>query len=72
MQQDIIDALDKATRKYQGETPKEERTNGGITMVMWATVRSKTSSLRGQFAKHLAIANPKLGDQFFNEASTFL
>jgi hypothetical protein len=60
MQQDIVDALGKATREYQDETPKEKRTDADVTAVMRAAVRSKTSSLRGQFAKHLAVANPYL------------
>lgn len=72
MQQDIVGALDKAARKYQDETPKDNRTNTCITVVMRAVVRSKTSLLRGQFGKYLAVANPKLGDQFLNEASTIL
>jgi hypothetical protein len=44
MQQDIADALDKVAKKYQDETPKVDRTDAGVTMVMQAAVKSKTSS----------------------------
>jgi hypothetical protein len=72
MQQDIVDASDEAARKYQDETPKDDRTDAGITAVMHAAVRSKTTSLRGQLGKYLVVANPKLGDQFLDEASAIL
>jgi hypothetical protein len=72
MQQDIADALDEAARKYQDETSKDDGTDAGVTTVMCAVVRSKTTSLRGQFGKYLAVANPKLGDQFLDEASAIL
>jgi hypothetical protein len=62
---------DKAASKYQDETPKDDRTDAGVTAVMRAAIWSKTTSLRGQSAKHLAVANPKLGDQSLDEASAF-
>ena len=48
----IADASDEAARKYPDKTSKEERTDAGVTMVIQAAVRSKTSSLRRQYAKH--------------------
>jgi hypothetical protein len=36
---------------------------------MRAVAKSKTTSLRGQFGKHLAVANPKLGDKFLDEVN---
>lgn len=34
MQQDIINALNEAVRKYLNKTPKEERTNVGVIVIM--------------------------------------
>jgi hypothetical protein len=62
MQQDIADASNEVARKYLDENPKEERIDAGVAAVMRAADRSKITSLRGQFGKHLAVANPKLGD----------
>jgi hypothetical protein len=69
MQQDITNASDEAARKYFDETPEEERFDYGITAVMRAVAKSKTTSLRRQFGKHLVIANPKLGDKFLDEVN---
>jgi hypothetical protein len=36
---------------------------------MKAVAKSKTFSLRGQFGKHLTVANLKLGDKFLDEVT---
>jgi hypothetical protein len=68
-QQEIAEACDDAARKYYEETPKEDKNNATITTVMRAATRSKQHSFKVQFAKYLAIANPKFGDKFLEEVS---
>jgi hypothetical protein len=46
MQQDITNASNEAARKYLNKTPKEERTDAGVIVIMRATAKSKTSFLR--------------------------
>jgi hypothetical protein len=60
-QQDIVETSDEATRKYVEETPKDDRCVSAVTAVMKAT------SFRKNFSKFIALANPKLGDKFFEE-----
>jgi hypothetical protein len=60
LQQKIAEASDEAARKYVEETPKEERSDSGVTAVMRAVAKDKVQSFKGQFSKLLAIANPKL------------
>jgi hypothetical protein len=69
-QQEIAEASDDAARKYYEETPKEDRNNAAVTAVMRHAARSKQQSFKGQFAKYLAIANPKFGDKFLQEVSS--
>jgi hypothetical protein len=69
LQQEIAEAADDAARKYYDDTAKEDRSDTAITALMRAAARSKQQSFRGQFAKHLAIANPKFGDRFLQEVS---
>jgi hypothetical protein len=69
LQQEIAEAADDAARKYYDETAKEDRSNTDVTAVMRATARSRQQYFKGQFAKHLAIANPKFGDRFLQEVS---
>jgi hypothetical protein len=40
-QQEIAEAFDDAARKYYEETPKEDRSDSGITAVMRAAAKSK-------------------------------
>jgi hypothetical protein len=63
------EAVDDAARKYYDEIAKEDRSDTAVTTVMKATARSMQQSFRGQFAKHLAIANPKFGNKFLQEVS---
>jgi hypothetical protein len=70
LQQEIAEAADDVARKYYDETAKKDRSDTAITVVMRAATRSRQQSFRGQFAKHLAIANPKFGDKFLQEMST--
>ena len=69
MQQKIAEVSDEATRKYVEETPEGERSDFGITAAMRARAKSKVESYKGQFSKYLTIANPKLGNEFFEEVS---
>jgi hypothetical protein len=69
LQQEIAEAADDAVRKYYDETAKEDRSNAAVTVVMRAAARTMQQSFRGQFAKHLAIANPKFGDKFLQVVS---
>jgi hypothetical protein len=69
-QQEIAEASDDAARKYYEETPKEDRSDAAVTAVMRAAARTKQQSFRGQFAKYLAIANPKFGEKFLEEVSS--
>jgi len=71
LQQEIAEAADVAARKYYEETAKEDWSDTAVTAVMRAAAKSKQQSFRGQFAKHLAIANPKFGDRFLEEVSAF-
>jgi hypothetical protein len=41
LQQEIAEASDEAARKYYDETPKKERYNTSITIVMRAVAKSK-------------------------------
>jgi DNA integrity scanning protein DisA with diadenylate cyclase activity len=65
LQQEITKASDEATRKYMEETPKDERSDYGMMAVMRVVAKNKVQSFKGQFSKYTAIANPKLGDEFF-------
>jgi hypothetical protein len=49
------------------ETLEGERSDSGVTTAMRAGAKSKIQSYKGQFSKYLAIANPKLGDEFLEE-----
>ena len=69
MQQEIAEAADDAARKYYEETAKEDWSDTAITILMRAAAKSKQQSFKGQFAKRLAIANPKFGDKFLQEVS---
>jgi hypothetical protein len=69
LQQEIAEAADDVARKYYDETAKEDRSDTVITAVMRAAAKTRQQSFRGQFAKHLAIANPKFGDMFLQEVS---
>ena len=68
-QQEIAEAADEAARKYYDETAPEDRSDTDVTSQMRAAARNKQQSFRGQFAKHLAVANPKFGDKFLQEVS---
>jgi hypothetical protein len=69
LQQEIAEAADDAARKYYDETAKEGRSDTAVTALMRAAARSKQQSFKGQFIKHLAIANPKFGNRFLQEVS---
>jgi hypothetical protein len=69
LQQEIAEAADDVVRKYYDETAKEDRSDTAVTAVMRAASKTRQQSFRGQFAKHLAIANPKFGDRFLQEVS---
>jgi hypothetical protein len=59
--------LDDAARKYYDKSPKAEKSKDRVTIVMQVAAKSKTPSLKGRFAKHLAITNPKLNNEFWEE-----
>jgi hypothetical protein len=61
--------FDEVVRKYVDETPKNEKSDSGVTIVMGAPIKNKAYSFKGQFSKSTVIANPKFGDQFFEEIS---
>jgi hypothetical protein len=67
LKQEIAEAFDEATRKYVEETPEGDKSDSGIIAAMRAGPKSKIQSYKGQFSKYLAIANPKLGDEFLEE-----
>jgi hypothetical protein len=69
LHQEIAEAFDKEVRKYVKEILEEERSNFGMMAVMRATAKNKVQSFKGQFSKYTAIANPKLGDEFFEEVN---
>jgi hypothetical protein len=54
-------------RKYVEETPKGDRSDSGVTAAMKARAKNKIQSYKGLFSKYLAIANPKLGEEFLEE-----
>jgi hypothetical protein len=49
------------------ETPEGDRSDSGVTIAMKAGAKNKIQSYKGQFTKYLAIANPKLRDEFLKE-----
>jgi hypothetical protein len=71
-QQEIAEASDDVARKYYEETPKEDRNDTAVTAIMRHATKSRQHSFKGQFAKSLAIANPKFGDKFLQEVSSSL
>jgi hypothetical protein len=71
LQQEIAEAADEAARKYYDETDPKDISDSEVTALMRAAARSKQHSFRGQFAKHLAVANPKFGDKFLQEVCAF-
>jgi hypothetical protein len=62
LQQEIGEASNDVARKYYDETPKEDRSDTGVT-----AAKTKHHSFKGQFFKYLSIANPKFGDKFLEE-----
>jgi hypothetical protein len=72
LQQEIAEASDDAAKNYYDETPKEDRSDEGVTTAMRSAAKSKQQSFKGQFSKYLAIANPKFGDKCLDEVSAFL
>jgi hypothetical protein len=70
-QQEIADASNDAARNYYEETAEADRTVSGVTAVMRAAAKAKQQSFKGQFSKFTAVANPKFGDEFFQEVSDF-
>jgi 3-methyladenine DNA glycosylase AlkC len=62
LQQEIVEAFDKVARKYNNETPEEEKNALGITAAMRAIAKTTHQSFEGQFSKYTAITNSKLGD----------
>ena len=66
-QHEIGEASDDAARKYYDETPKEDRSDVGITAAMRAAARTKHQSFKGQFFKYLLITKLKFGDKFLEE-----
>jgi hypothetical protein len=71
LQQEIADASNDAARKYYEETEEADQTIPGVTTVMRAEAKAKQQSFKGQFSKFTAVANPKFGDEFFQEISDF-
>jgi adenine-specific DNA glycosylase len=71
LQQEIAEAADDAARKYYDETAKEDTSDTTVTALIRAAAKTRQQSFRGQFAKYLAIANPKFGDRFLQEVSAF-
>ena len=69
IQQETEEASDDTARKYYDETPKEDKSNTGVTTTMRAAAKLKHQSFKGQFFKYLSIANPKFGDKFLEEVS---
>jgi hypothetical protein len=69
---EVVFLCSLAARKYYDETPKEDRSDEGVTAVMRSAAKSKQQSFKGQFSKYLAVANPKFGDKFLDEVSAFL
>ena len=69
LQQEIAEVADDATRKYYDETTKEDMSDTTVTTIMRVAARSRQQSFKGQFAKHLTVANPKFGDRFLQEVS---
>ena len=66
-QQEIGEASNDAARKYYDETPKEDRSDAGVTAAMRASAKLKHQSFKAQFFRYLSIANPKFGDKFLEE-----
>jgi hypothetical protein len=64
LQQQIVEASDEAARKYVEKTPEAEKSDSGVTAFMKAAAKNKAQSFKGQFSKYIAIANPKLGNEF--------
>jgi hypothetical protein len=64
LQQEIAEASYEAAKKYVEETLEVERSDSGVMAVMRAAAKNKAQSFKGQFSKYIAIANPKLGNEF--------
>jgi hypothetical protein len=69
LQQEIAEAFDDTSRKYNDETPDDERSTSEVTALMRAAAKTKHTSFKGQFSKYTAVANPKFGDEFLHEVS---
>jgi hypothetical protein len=69
LQQEIAEASDDAAKKYNDETPDDERSTLEVGALMRAAAKTKHTSFKGQFSKFTAIANPKFGDKFLHEVS---
>jgi hypothetical protein len=53
LQQEIVEALDDAARKYYEETPELEKTSSGVTIVTRVVAKAKQHLFKGQFAKYI-------------------
>ena len=67
LQQEISDASDEAAQQYLNETPDDERSDSEVARLMKAAAKSKMTTLKGQWSKYSAVANPKLGAEFLQE-----
>jgi hypothetical protein len=63
-QQELSKIADDGARKYNEDTPVEERTPKGIAQAMQSATRKHHKQLYSQFVKHICVADPALGDDF--------
>ena len=66
----MAEAFDDAARKYYEETLKKDMNDAAVTAIMRHAAKTRQHSFKGQFAKYLAIANPKFGDKFLQKVSS--
>lgn len=72
LQAEIARAADDAVEEYNRSVPENERTATGVWEVMQTANDKAIKTIKQKdFQKYLAVANPKNGDDFFNQVCAF-
>lgn len=73
MQQDIARASDEAAAEYEDTTAEEVKTAEGIWKAMTTAAEKMVKDIKlKDFGKFLTVANPRNGDEFFEEVISSL
>jgi hypothetical protein len=69
VKQEIAQAMDAALRKYNENTPQQDKTPEGLAHAMRAGAKEKTNKLNMKMMKLVTVANPTRRPEFLEEVS---